>query len=163
MTNPLPKVVSVLFAALVLTFVEAFAPSGAFAGLAGVAKGRFALVVSNEYYPEIGDLHFSHADGQIIAKTLLELNFQVELARDNSIDGIRQALSRMKQKAEAAGPDSVVFFYFSGHAAEDGTKNYVLLNERVPKSFNPSDYGSKRAVLPIIGIPYSEVTASWPI
>ena len=160
MTNPLPKVGSVLFAALVLTFVEALAPSGAFAGLAGVAKGRFALVVSNEYYPEIGDLHFSHADGQIIAKTLLELNFQVELARDNSIDGIRQALSRMKQKAEAAGPDSVVFFYFSGHAAEDGTKNYVLLNERVPKSFNPSDYGSRRAVLPIIGIPYSEVTAS---
>jgi hypothetical protein len=160
MTNPFAKVVSVLFAALFLTFAAAIAPSSAFAGLAGPAKDRFALVVSNEHYPEIGDLHFSHADGQIIATTLAELNFQVEWVRDSSIDGVRQALSRIKQKAEASGPDSVVFFYFSGHAAEDGAKNYVLLNERVPKSFNPSDYPSRRAVLPVIGIPYSEVTAS---
>jgi len=160
MTNPLPQVVSVLFAAAVLTFAAALAPSGAFAGLAGTAKGRFALIVTNESYPEIGNLHFSHADGQIIAKTLLELNFQVEVERDNSIEGVRHALSRITQKAEAAGPDSVVFFYFSGHAAEDGAKNYMLLNERAPNSFNPSDYGSRRAVLPVIGIPYSEVTAS---
>ena len=73
---------------------------------------------------------------------------------------VRHALSRLTQNAEAAGPDSVVFFYFSGHAAEDGAKNYMLLNERAPNSFNPSDYGSRRAVLPVIGIPYSEVTAS---
>jgi hypothetical protein len=110
MTNPLPQVVSVLFAAVVLTLATVLAPSGAFAGLAGTAKGRFALIVTNESYPEIGNLHFSHADGQIIAKTLLELNFQVELERDNSIEGVRQALSRIMQKAEAAGPDSVVFF-----------------------------------------------------
>ena len=66
--------------------------------------------------------------------------------------------SRKRPKPPAL--NLVVFFYFSGHAAEDGTKNYMLLNERAPNSFNPSDYGSRRAVLPVIGIPYSEVTAS---
>ena len=65
MANPLPKVVSVLCATLCLTFAAALAPSGAFAGLAGAAKSRFALIVSNEYYPEIGGLHFSHGDGQV--------------------------------------------------------------------------------------------------
>jgi uncharacterized caspase-like protein len=160
MTNLLKKVVSILLAALFLTSAAAFRPSGASAGLAGGSKGRFALVVSNEYYPEISNLHFSHADGQITNKALVELNFEVEWVRDGSIENIRQALSRIKQKAEAAGPDSLVFFYFSGHAAEDGVKNYMLLNERVPKSFNPANYDSRRAVLNVIGIPYSEVTAS---
>jgi hypothetical protein len=120
MTTPLPKVVSALFGALFLISAVALVPSVAFAGLEGAAKGRFALVVSNEHYPEIGNLHFSHADGEIIGKTLVELNFEVEWVRDGSIGNIRQALSRIKQNAEAAGPNSVVFFYFSGHAAEDG-------------------------------------------
>jgi len=160
MTNPLVKVVLVLFAALFLTFAAALAPSGAFAGLAGAAKSRFALVVSNEYYPEIWDLHFSHADGQITSKTLAELNFQVEWVRDGSIGNVRQALSRIKQKAEAAGPDSVVFFYFSGHAAEDGTRNYIILNERVPQQNAKLPLPEwKRANLPIIGLPYREATS----
>ncbi len=102
MTNPLPKVVSALLAALFLISAAALAPSAAFAGLS--AKSRFALVVSNEYYPEIGGLHFSHSDGQITSKTLAELNFQVEWVRDGSISNIRQALSRIKQNVEAAGP-----------------------------------------------------------
>ena len=91
MTNPLPKVVLALF----LMLAAAFAPSDAAAGLAGAAKSRFALVVSNEYYPEIWNLRFSHMDGQITAKTLAELNFQVEWVRDGSIGNVRQALSRI--------------------------------------------------------------------
>jgi uncharacterized caspase-like protein len=156
MTNPLPKAVSALFLILAATLL----PSGAYAGLAEAAKSRFALVVSGEYYPEIGDLHFSHTDGQISSKALAELNFQVEWVRDGSIGKVRQALSRIKQKAEAAGPDSVVFFYFSGHAAEDGTRNYMILNERVPQQTAKLPLPEwKRANLPVIGLPYREVTS----
>ena len=155
MTTPLPKVVLALFGALFLILAATLVPSGAFAGLEGATKGRFALVVSNEYYPEIWDLHFSHADGQITSKTLAELNFQVEWVRDGSIGDVRQALSRIKQKAEAAGPDSVVFFYFSGHAAEDGARNYMILNERVPQQTAKLPLPDwKRANLPLIGLPY---------
>ena len=158
MTNPLPKVVSALLAALFLISAAALAPSAAFAGLS--AKSRFALVVSNEYYPEIGGLHFSHSDGQITSKTLAELKFQVEWVRDGSISNIRQALSRIKQNVEAAGPNSVVFFYFSGHAAEDNVRNYMILNERVPQQTAKLSLPEwKRANLPVIGLPYREVTS----
>ena len=160
MINLLPKVASALCAVLFLIFAITFVPSGATAGLAGAAKSRFALVVSNEYYPEIWDLHFSHADGQITAKTLTELNFQVEWVRDGAIGNVRQALSRIKEKAEAAGPGSVVFFYFSGHAAEDGTHNYMILNERVPQQTAKLPLPKwKKANLPVIGLPYREVTS----
>jgi uncharacterized caspase-like protein len=153
MTTPLPKVVLALFGALFLISAAALVPSVAFAG-------RFALVVSNEHYPEIGNLHFSHADGEIIGKTLVELNFEVEWVRDGSIGNVRQALSRIKQNAEAAGPDSVVFFYFSGHAAEDGARNYMILNERVPQQTAKLPLPDwKRANLPLIGLPYREVTS----
>ncbi len=156
MTNPLPKVVSALFLILAATL----APSGAYAGLAEAAKSRFALVVSNEYYPEIGNLHFSHSDGQITSNTLAQLNFSVEWVHDGSIGNVRQALSRIKQNVEAAGPDLVVFFYFSGHAAEDGTRNYMILNERVPQQTAKLPLPEwKRANLPIIGLPYREVTS----
>ena len=88
------------------------------------------------------------------------MNFQVEWVRDGSIGNVRQALSRIKQKAEAAGPNWVVFFYFSGHAAEDGTRNDMILNERVPQQSAKLPLPEwKRANLPVIGLPYREVTS----
>ncbi len=166
MTNPLAKTVSALCAALMLGFAMFFAVSDAYAGI-GVPKKRFALVVTNEYYPDIGNLQFCHSDGQTTSAVLRDLDFEVEWLKDGTIEAVRRALSELKQKAEAAGPESVVFFYFSGHAADDGTRNYLILNERVPQ--RPVERGTppkelsllewKQANLPVIGLPYGEVTS----
>jgi hypothetical protein len=128
---------------------------------------RFALVVTNEFYPDIHNLQFCHADGRNVSSALQALTFEVRWLKDGSIAHFRQALAELKQQAEAAGPDSVVFFYFSGHAAEDGAKNYLLLNERVPEPSSGQDGGAggilspewRQANLAKIGIPFSEVTA----
>ena len=104
MTTPLPKVILALFGALFLISAAALVPSVAFAGLEGAAKGRFALVVSNEHYPEIGNLHFSHADGEIIGKTLVELNFEVEWVRDGSIGNVRQACPELSRTPKLLAP-----------------------------------------------------------
>ena len=166
MTNPLAKMASVLFAALMLGFAVLFPASDAYAG-AEMANKRFALVVTNEHYPDIWDLHYSHSDGRITIGTLLDLGFEVTWQPDGTIESVRRALSELKKKAEAAGPELVVFFYFSGHAAEDGARNYLLLNERVPQravepGTPPKELYTlewRQANLPLIGLPYREVTS----
>ena len=46
------------------------------------------------------------------------------------------------------------------HAAEDGTRNYMILNERVPIQTAKLPFPEwKRANLPVIGLPYREVTS----
>ena len=80
MTNPLAKMASVLFAALMLGFAVLFPASDAYAG-AEMANKRFALVVTNEHYPDIWDLHYSHSDGRITIGTLLDLGFEVNGCR----------------------------------------------------------------------------------
>jgi uncharacterized caspase-like protein len=127
---------------------------------------RFALVVTNEYYPELGNLHFCHSDGQITSSALRTLGFEIQWLKNASAADVRQALSELKRKAEAAGPESVVFFYFSGHAAEDGMRNYLIVNERAPPlSSEPKENPKsadvtkwRQAVLPVIGIPFGEIT-----
>ncbi len=53
-----------------------------------------------------------------------------------------------------------MFFYFSGHAAEDNVRNYMILNERVPQQTAKLSLPEwKRANLPVIGLPYREVTS----
>jgi len=120
---------------------------------------RFALVVANEHYPDIGMLSFSHSDGQIMSAALRALRFDVKQLDEGSITDFRFKLDELKRSVEAAGPSSIVFFYFSGHAAEDGSKNYIILNEKLPST--PKDQSAaawRKAVLPKIGVPFAEIT-----
>ena len=103
-------------------------------GTAARAEPRHALVVTNqEYAPELGPLAFPHSDGEIVSAALQSQGFTVQRLKDGSTGGFRQALQRFVQAVNADGTDAVVFFYFSGHAAEDGLRNYLILNERLPE------------------------------
>ena len=82
---------------------------------------RLALIITNEDYPkEIGRLTKTHDDGRIIAKALKDVGFtDVRHVRDADFQTMRLEMAGFVERIDKAGPDAVVFFYYSGHGAAD--------------------------------------------
>lgn len=82
---------------------------------------RLALVITNANYPkEVGALDNPHADGATMAAALKEVGFgDIRHVRDADFQTMRLELAGLAARAEKAGPEAVVFFYYSGHGAAD--------------------------------------------
>lgn len=95
------------------------------------AEQRLALIITNADYPvEIGRLAKTHDDGRIIATALKDVGFtDVRHVRDADFQKTRIELSNFVDRIVRAGPDAVIFFYYSGHGAADRTargENYLI-------------------------------------
>jgi uncharacterized caspase-like protein len=122
---------------------------------AGLGETRYAFIVTNQnYVPAIGRLAFSHNDGEIMSATLQSLGFKIRRLKDGSGADFREALRRFVEEVKAGGPEAVVFFYFSGHAGDDGNRNYLILNDEFPPA--AQDHNQQVAS---IGVPFAEVTS----
>jgi hypothetical protein len=88
---------------------------------------RLALLIGNETYTsEIGRLANPHNDVALLEQALKGLGFDVMTVRDAGLGGLNRAVNGYVRRLQAAGPNAVGFFYYSGHGASDGGTNYLI-------------------------------------
>jgi len=91
------------------------------------AEKRIALLIGNQAYGnEIGRLTNPHNDIALLEKALKGLGFEVTSVRDAGLAGLHQAVNAYARRVKAAGPNTVSFFYYSGHGAADADTNYLI-------------------------------------
>src|SRR5262245_65931585 len=105
---------------------------GARAGLSHVGRrserasreARIALLIGNEgYTSEIGRLANPRNDVALLEQTLKGLGFEVVTVNDAGLGALTRAVNANARHVQAAGPNTVGFFYYSGHGASDGSTN----------------------------------------
>ena len=123
--------------------------------LPALAEKRLALVISNSNYSaKIGKLANPANDAGLIKSSLESVGFEVTLVEDLDQRDLRRVLRDHRDRIEAAGPDAVSFFYYSGHGAADSdtSANYLVpLNANIGR---PRD-------LPIEALAVSEIVRSF--
>src|SRR5262249_9816604 len=91
------------------------------------AEKRIALLIGNEgYTSEIGRLANPHNDVALLEQTLKGLGFEVVTIHDAGLGALNRAVNAYARRVQAAGPNAVGFFYYSGHGASDGTAAETL-------------------------------------
>jgi formylglycine-generating enzyme required for sulfatase activity len=91
------------------------------------AEGRIALLIGNEAYgSEIGRLSNPHNDVGLLEQALNGLGFEVVTVHDAGLGALTRGVNAYARRLQAAGPNAVGFFYYSGHGASDGIANYLI-------------------------------------
>jgi caspase domain-containing protein len=97
------------------------------AATAAHAEKRLALLIGNQGYGnEIGRLANPHNDVALLEKALKALGFEVTTVRDAGLADLHQAVNAYARRVQAAGPNAIGFFYYSGHGAADAGTNYLI-------------------------------------
>ncbi|ASW06727.1 caspase family protein [Rhizobium sp. 11515TR] len=104
---------------LVLAGIAAANPAEA----QGSPEKRIALVVGNAAYT-VGSLPTPANDAGLIAQTLQAAGFDVIGARDLDQNGLRDAMRDFLTKANASGPNTVIFVYLAGYGVQYQGDNY---------------------------------------
>ncbi|WP_424362163.1 caspase family protein [Methylocystis parvus] len=110
---------------LIRTFLAAAAVMIAFAAGAEAAERRLALVVGESAYGA-KSLPTAANDAGLVAQTLQAAGFDVTGARDLEEAALKQTFRDFLDKAAEAGPDAIVFVYFSGYGVQLEGENYLL-------------------------------------
>ena len=97
----------------------------ALAAQAAMAEQRIALVIGNAAY-EKGPLKTSLADAGLVAEALNSAGFEIVEGADLGQADLRARFRDFLTKVEGAGPDALVFVYFSGYGLEFEGENYVI-------------------------------------
>jgi len=93
------------------------------AGVAA-APGRTALVIGNAAYSDdLGALKNPGNDATDIATTLRQLGFAVTLVKDATHQHMAEAIETFSLQLR---PGSVGVFYYAGHGAQVGGRNYLI-------------------------------------
>lgn len=87
------------------------------------AETRVAFVVGNSAYEHSPALLNPGNDAQLLAATLRDLNFEVELLLDQPREQLGRALSGFLKTHSGA---DVALFYFAGHGMQFDGENYLL-------------------------------------
>lgn len=104
---------------LILAGIAAASPAGAQSS----PEKRIALVVGNAAY-KAGALPTPANDAGLIAQTLQAAGFDVIGARDLDQNGLRDTVRDFLAKANASGPNTVVFVYLAGYGLQYQGDNY---------------------------------------
>ena len=91
-----------------------------------LAESRVALLIANSAYQGAPPLTTPEADKVLIAKTLEAAGYDVTQYGDLTTQTIGAAFGTFVEKVKAAGPDAVVFVYFSGYAAQENGDDYLI-------------------------------------
>jgi Caspase domain len=112
-----------MLARVIVAIVLLLLPTAGFAQ----AEKRIALLIGNQGYGnEIGRLANPLKDVALLEKSLKGLNFEVTTVGDAGLAGLYQAVNAYARRVQAAGPNAVGFFYYSGHGAADAGTNYLI-------------------------------------
>ena len=84
---------------------------------------RIAFVVGNAAY-QAAPLATTANDAGLVAQTLQAAGFDVTGARDLDGESLRSSFRDFLEKAQASGPDTVVFVYLAGYGLQLDGENY---------------------------------------
>src|SRR4029078_5706037 len=90
------------------------------------AQSRIALVIANTAYQGARPLATTVPDGVLIAETLQSAGYDVTAVSDVTKANIGMAVRTLLDKVGAAGPDTIVFFYFAGYGAQSNAENFLV-------------------------------------
>lgn len=86
---------------------------------------RFALVIGNGSYVELGKLKNPPNDAQDMAAALREIGFKVDLLVDADLAKMEDAVIRLGNNLSQSA-DSTGFFFYAGHGVQSGGVNYLI-------------------------------------
>lgn len=89
---------------------------------------RLALLFGNAAYATVTPLENPLNDATVMARTLRDLNFMVDLHLDATRAEMQAALDRFKRRLQGAkqARETVGLFYYAGHAVQIGENNYLI-------------------------------------
>jgi len=94
---------------------------------AASAQDRFALVIGNSAYQQVGwALTNPVSDARLISTALESIGFDVDLVLDADEDEMEDAFRRHGARLTAGGEDAVGVFYYAGHGVQSQGLNYLL-------------------------------------
>ena len=91
-----------------------------------MAQSHVALVIGNSAYQTAPAHNTAAADATAVAETLRGAGYDVTDLRDVRQADIGRTMRDFLDKAAAAGPEGVAFFYFAGYAAQSDRENYLV-------------------------------------
>lgn len=88
---------------------------------------RFALVIGNAEYSgkSLTPLKNPVNDAVLISDSLKKTGFDIELVQNADLRSMKKAVAGFAKKVQAAGPDAVALFYYSGHGFQASNINYL--------------------------------------
>ena len=89
------------------------------------STSRYALVIGNSNYADLGKLKNPVNDATDMAAALKGIGFEVTLLLDADIIAMDEAVLRLSSNL-ARRADSVGFFFFAGHGIQSGGVNYLI-------------------------------------
>lgn len=95
---------------------------------------RLALLVGNRDYPDPDDLPPTHKNVQDLRLALEQRGFSVTDALDIDATKTRQAIEGFAATVKAAPPDTVAFFYFTGHGLQLDAESLLVGAGTSPKA-----------------------------
>ena len=88
-----------------------------------------ALLIGNQAYtPEVGALKYPLVDIELVAGALGQLGFKITKLGNATKAQMDEAIRRYVDQVRRAGPNTVSFFYYSGHGVlnPDTNVNYLI-------------------------------------
>lgn len=92
-------------------------------------EARIALVIGNADYQFINPLNNPVNDARDMSQALNDLGFEVVYEENADKQSMETAIETFQQKLEQKrqeGKETVGLFYYSGHGAQDGDRNFLL-------------------------------------
>lgn len=88
-----------------------------------IAEKKVALIIGNSVYQNVPPLANPSNDADAIAESFIRLGFDVTLAKDINVNGLRLALSEFAVKSASA---DIAAIYYAGHGIEVDGRNYII-------------------------------------
>lgn len=88
-----------------------------------IAEKKVALVIGNSVYQNVPPLANPSNDADAIAESFIRLGFDVTLAKDINVNGLRLALSEFAVKSASA---DIAAIYYAGHGIEVDGQNFII-------------------------------------
>jgi len=96
-------------------------------------QDRYALVIGNGSYAELGELKNARNDAIDMAAALKDLGFEVTSLIDADLIAMENAISRFSRHLSAS-PNTMGLFYFAGHGVQSNGMNYLIPTDaRIPE------------------------------
>ena len=91
-----------------------------------LAQSRVALIIANSAYQSAPPVATAAADAGLVATALKSAGFDVTRSDDLTTQNIGDTIGAFIGKVQAAGPDAVVFVYYSGYAVQGSADDHLV-------------------------------------